>query len=69
MMEEEYMTPEKDVKLAIKSIGQTIIDKAEEISKDIHDVTKISIHSDIEIENPVCVEISKTYLVKSKSVM
>lgn len=69
-MEEEYMTPEKNVKLAIESIGQTIIDKAEEISKDIVDVTKISIHSDIEVEKPVCVEISKTYFAKpKKSVM
>lgn len=68
-MKEECMTPEEEVKLAIKSIGQTIIDKAEEISKDIDDVTKISIHSDIEIEKPVCVEISKTYLAKSKGVM
>lgn len=68
-MEEEYMTPEKNVKLAIESIGQTIIYKAEEISKDIDDVTKISIHSDIKIEKPVCVEISKTYLAKSKGVM
>lgn len=68
-MEEEYMMPEKNVKLAIESIGQTIIYKAEEISKDIDDVTKISIHSDIEIEKPVCVEISKTYLAKAKGVM
>ena len=68
-MGEEYMTPEKGVKLAVESIGKTILDKAEEISKDIDDVTKISIHSDIEIKKPVCVEISKTYIVKSKGVI
>ena len=68
-MEEEYMTPEKGVKLASESIGKTILDKAEEISKDTDDVTKISIHSDIEIEKPVCVEISKTYIAKSKGVI
>lgn len=68
-MEEECITLEKSVKLAIESIGQTIIDRAEEISKDIDDVTKISIHSDIEIEKPVCVEVSRTYLAKSKGVM
>lgn len=68
-MEEEYITAEENVRLAVKSIGETIIEKAEEISKDIDDVVKISIHSDIEIEKPVCVEISKTYLAKSKGVM
>ena len=59
-MKNEYITtPEEDIKLAIEAIGQTIIDKAEELSKDIDDVTKITIHSDIGLDKVLDVEISK----------
>lgn len=69
-MKNEYITtPEEDIKLAIEAIGQTIIDKAEELSKDIDDVTKITIHSDIGLDKVLDVEISKTYIAKTKGVM
>ena len=60
-----YIVPMGDnIEEAIKAIGETIINKANEIAKDIDDMTKISISSNIEPDKVVDVEISKTYYVK-----
>ena len=63
----DYIVPIGDnIEDAIKAIGETIINKASEIAKDIEDVSKISICSSIEPDKVVDVEISKTYYIKRK---
>ena len=65
----DYIVPIGDnIEDAIKAIGETIINKATEIAKDIEDVPKISIYSSIEPDKVVDVEISKTYYAKRKVV-
>ncbi len=62
------INPQENIVEAIKVIGQTIIDRAEETGRDIEDVSKITIHSEINPSEVTQVEITKSYNAMFKKV-
>lgn len=55
---------ENDVENWVKSIGQNLIDRAEDISRDIDKVRTITIYANITPEEILNFDITKNYTVK-----
>ncbi len=56
---------EENVEETLKAIGQTIIDRATDIARDIEDVGSISIYASIRPNEVTTVDISKSYFAKN----
>lgn len=57
------MSRKNDIKKYIKRIGQDLIDKADDITRDIKNVRSITIHSDITPDTILNYSIDKNYMV------
>lgn len=53
--------PDQNIKEVITAIGQNIIDRADEVSKNCENVSKITISADITPDTVVDYSINKTY--------
>ena len=51
------------VKNQIKAVGQEIIERANEVATDLSNTCKIKIHSEIDADSNLTVEISKEYVI------
>ena len=51
------------VKNQIKALGQEIIERANEVATDLSNTCKIKIHSEIDADSNLTVEISKEYVI------
>lgn len=51
------------VKNQIEAVGQEIIERANEVATDLSNTCKIKIHSEIDADSNLTVEISKEYVI------
>lgn len=63
-MKKALTTTQDGVANCIKAIGQNLIDKAEDIAKDISDVMEITIYAKLNAEEVVSFDVAKTYIAR-----
>lgn len=63
MESNKYEHARKETEEKIKAIGQEIIDRASEVATDLSNTCKIKIHSEIDADSNLTVEISKEYVI------
>ena len=55
---------QENCKKSLQSIGQDLIDRAEEISRDLEQVTSITIHANLNPTEIVNYDVTKNYYVR-----
>lgn len=55
---------ENNIVETIKAIGKILMDRAEDIGKDVKDVRNITIYSMISPEDIATIDVTKSYIVK-----
>lgn len=61
---ENKITINSEVARCIKSIGEDLIKRAEDITRDLDGVTDITIYSKIEAGKIICYDVEKSYSTK-----
>lgn len=57
-------TANDGVENCIKALGQSLIDRAEDIAKDVTDVMEITISATLNAETIVSFDVNKTYIAR-----
>lgn len=65
-MEKEIILPEDNAKEAIIAIGQSLIERAEDITSDLNGVKSITIYANIQANEVVNFDITKNYIATLK---
>ena len=65
-MEKEIILPGDNAKEAIIAIGQTLIERAEDITNDLNMVKSITIYANIQVNEAINFDITKNYIATLK---
>lgn len=65
-MDKEVIIPANNAKEAIIAIGQSLIEKAEEITSDLNNVRSITIYANIVVDEVVTFDVTKNYFATLK---